>query len=418
MAENLRPRQSAVRILIRVLADGQTVDKAIETEKDYETYSESDRHFIRLLILTTLRRMGQIDGVLNKLLKHPLPAKQRTVLMILRLAIAQSLFLKTPDYAVVHTAVSLTRHFHFDGLTGLVNGVLRHFFRLQNPLQGLENPQVNLPDWLYDSWVQTYGEITARGIAEAVLMPPPLDITVLKNKEQLAQKWNGQILPTGSIRVPVSTPTELAGFETEGCWVQNAAAGVPAQLLTNPKGKKVADLCAAPGGKTAQLAGMGAFVTAFDISVNRLKRLRENMERLGLSDRVRVIVADALTISSEQQFDAVLLDAPCSATGTLPRHPEIKYHRMPEDVKRLADLQCQLLNKALDLVPSGGEVVFSTCSLQSEEGPDIITSVLDRADIVTPSDRRWKPYLTKQGTLRFLPTEGFDGFFACLLRKK
>ncbi|MBQ7413602.1 MAG: methyltransferase domain-containing protein [Alphaproteobacteria bacterium] len=418
MAENLKPRQSAVRILIRILAEGLTTDKAIEIEKDYGAYSESDRHFIRLLIMTTLRRLGQIDGVLNKLLNRPLPGKQRTVLMILRLAVAQFLFLKTPDYAVVHTAVSLTRRFHFDGLTGLVNGVLRHLIRLQNPLQGLENPEVNLPNWLYRSWVQTYGETTSKGIAATVLIPPPLDITVLKHPEQSAQKWNGQILSTGSIRVPVSVPTELADFETECCWVQNAAASVPAQLLTKPRGKKIADLCAAPGGKTAQLAGMGAFVTAFDISENRLKRLRENMERLGLSDQVRVIAADALTIPSEQQFDAVLLDAPCSATGTLARHPEIKYHRTAEDVMRLSDLQRQLLNKALDLIPSGGEVVFSTCSLQPEEGPDVVAFVLDRADIVPPTDMRWKPYLTEQGALRFLPTDGFDGFFVCLLRKK
>ena len=418
MSENLKPRQSAVRILARVLADGLTVDKAIDMEQVYPTYSESDQHFIRLLVLTTLRRLGQIDGVLKHLLDRPLPGKQKTVLMILRLAIAQFLFLKTPGYAVVHTAVSLTRRFHLDGLAGFVNGVLRHLGRLSNPLQGLENPDINLPDWLYQSWIRTYGVQTSQKMAEAVMAQPPLDITAPQDGEQWAQKWQGQILPTGSIRVPVSSPTSLPDFDVSGCWVQNAAASVPAQLLTNPMGKKIADLCAAPGGKTSQLAVQGAWVTAFDISENRLKRLRANMERLGVLNRVQIVVADALKIPSDSPFDAVLLDAPCSATGTLARHPEIKYHRTQEDVTRLAELQKQLLNKALDLVPAGGEVVFSTCSLQTEEGPDVINSVLDRADIIVPSDMRWKPYLTEQGSLRFLPTDGFDGFFACLLRKK
>ena len=178
----------------------------------------------------------------------------------------------------------------------------------------------------------------------------------------------------------------------------------------------MADLCAAPGGKTVQLTYRWARVTAFDISDKRVQRLRENMARLGLEIDVRV--ADVLNLNEVEMFDAVLLDAPCSATGTLARHPEIKYHRSPEDVMRLAEVQKELLKKAISLVKSGGEIVFSTCSVEPQEGDEVIGSVLDAVDIIQPTDPRWKPFLTPLGSLRILPLNGFDGFYACLMRKK
>ena len=418
MSENLKPRQSAVRILARVLADGQTVDDAILMEKDYVSYTDSDRQFIRMLILTTLRRLGQIDGVLARLLKRPLPRKQQTVQNILRLAVAQKLFLQTPDYAVVDTAVALSRKFHFDGMSGLVNGVLRHLMRLSDPLAGLSDPIINLPEWLWVSWEREYGSDTARKIAESLMNPPPLDITVAESPEKRAERWNGVCLPTGGVRVMETRPENLAGFREGRCWVQNAAASVPAQLFSDIKGKRVLDLCAAPGGKTAQLAVRSAQVTAVDISEKRMKRLKENMDRLGLSPQIRFCVADANSLSEMEPFDAVLLDAPCSATGTIARHPEIKYHRTSEDVLRLAAEQKSLLAKALELVRPGGEIVFSTCSLQPEEGDFVIESVLDRVTVLSPEDARWQPYRTAFGSLRFLPSQGMDGFYVCLMRKK
>ena len=418
MRENLKPRQSAVRILSRVLTDGYTLDGAIALENDYADYADSDRHFIRLLILTTLRRLGQIDGVLAKVLKRPLPRKQKTVLMILRLALAQGLFLNTPDYAFVDTAVSLARKFHFDGLAGLVNAVLRHILRMKNPMAGLEKPEVNLPDWLYQSWVAAYGQEKTEKIAAQILEQPLLDITVKDHPEEWADQWQGTILPTGSVRVAVTSPEQLDGFAEGGCWVQNAAASVPAQLFSDIRGKTVADLCAAPGGKTAQLICRGAQVMAFDISEKRLERLAENMMRLGLSDHVQIIAADILKVAAEPKYDAVLLDAPCSATGTIARHPEIKFQRTPADVERLSQLQQKLLRKAVAMTRVGGEIVFSTCSLQPQEGDDVIRSVSDLVDVVVPTDSRWKPYLTAFGSLRFLPSDGFDGFYACLLKKK
>lgn len=416
MAESLKPRQSAVRILMRVLNEKQTVPAAVAAEKDFEKFSDSDQNFVRLLILTTLRRMGQIDGVLAKLLKRPIPKKQQVVQQILRLGITQGLFLKTPDYAVVNTSVALVKKFHFDGLSGFVNAVLRGFFRLKNPLAGLENPAVNLPKWLWESWQEAYGADVAQQMAAAVMEEPPLDLSVPSHPEEWAQKWNGRVLPTGSVRVPVSGPEALPGFQKSGCWVQNAAASIPAQLFTDIQGKEVADLCAAPGGKTAQLAHRGARVVAFDVSEKRAQRLRENMARLGLN--VRVQVADVLEIEEKEAFDAVLLDAPCSATGTIARHPEMKYHRAPKDVERLAEVQKALLKKAIRLVKTGGEIVFATCSLQPQEGDRVIRSVSDLVEVIWPADKRWQGFITPLGSLRILPGDGMDGFYVCLMRKK
>ena len=417
MPENLKPRQSAVRILSRVLNDKKTVDAAIFEEKDYSSYADSDRHFIKLLVLTTLRRLGQIDTVLDKALQKPLPQKQQIIRQILRLALAQYLFLDVPPYAVLNTSVFLTRRFHRDGLSGLVNGVLRHITRLKKPLESADNPALNIPDWLFSSWDQAYGTTIARQIAESVLDQPPLDISVLNDPETWAGRWNGFVLPTGSIRVPITNPVDLPGFY-ENAWVQNASAAIPALLLTDIKGKQVADLCAAPGGKTLQLVARGAFVTAVDLSENRLKRLRENIHRLHLEKSVQVITSDVMDLPEDKLFDAVLLDAPCSATGTLTRHPELKYHRQSIDINRLSELQKSLLGKALSLLKPNGELVFSTCSLQPQEGDFVISDILDKATVIPPTEDCFKSYLTPFGSLRIFPLNGFDGFYICRLRKK
>lgn len=418
MPDTLAPRQSAVRILTTVLASDKTLDNAVSADKNYQAFTESDRHFIKLLLLTTLRHLGQIDGVLKKVIQKPIGKKNQTVQNILRLSVAQGLFLNTPDYAFVNTAVALTKKMRFVNLARFVNGVLRNILRLENSLEGLENPALNIPDWLYHSWQKTYGADETNLIATALLNTPPLDITVKKNPEIYAQKWNGNILPTGSVRVSETSPERLADFQDGNCWVQNAAASVPAQLFSDISGKRVADFCAAPGGKTAQLANRGAFVHAFDISEKRLIRLHENMTRLGFEKQVQTTCADILSLNESEPFDAVLLDAPCSATGTIARHPELKYHRTPDDIIRLSTLQKQLLQKAIQLTKSGGEIVFSTCSLQPEEGDEVIQSALDKVDVIPITDARFQAFKTDFGSLRFLPSQGFDGFYACLMKKK
>ncbi len=417
MQDALNPRITAVYVLNQILSSDKTLDGLLNRNKNFETFSVADKNFVRLLLLTTLRHLGQIDGVLSNLIKKPLSPKQKVVLQILRLAVAQYLFLQTPIHAVADTSVRLTKRLKFMGLSGLVNGVLRQLGRMSNPLEDKMNLSVNIPNWLLETWKKAYGAQTTEKMIPFLLSQPPLDISVRDNPKLWAEKWQGQILPTGSIRVPISSPLNLEGFQDSCCWVQGASASVPAQLFSEIKGKTILDMCAAPGGKTAQLACQGAFVTAVDISQNRLKRLKENMERLGLADKVSICVSDALKLEERQQYDAVLLDAPCSATGTIAHHPEVMFRQTQQDILRLAELQKQLLLKAIRLVKSGGEIVFSTCSLQPEEGDAIVQSVKDYIQVIHPIQERWKPFLTAFGSLRFLPSQGYDGFYACLMRK-
>lgn len=410
-------RRCAVRILIAVTEDGQMLDAAFDREMRSVSVSEEDTSFVRLLVTTCLRRMGQADAVLAKLMKKPLPAKQSIVRAVLRLSVIQALFLETPAHAVVHTAVETVRSFRMSGMTGFVNGVLRALMRLEQPLADT-GVSMNFPKWLYESWQRAYGSDRAAAIAEAMMAVPALDITVKENPSVWAEKWGGIVLPTGSVRVAGGSPTELEGFNTGIGWVQNAAASVPAQLFSDLSGKRVADLCAAPGGKTAQMAARGAEVTAFDISDKRLVRVRDNMKRLGFSERVTTVAADALMIPGREIFDAVLLDAPCSATGTLQRHPDLKWVRHPADIERLADLQRRLLCKAVELVKVGGEVVFATCSLQPEEGDAVVQAVVATGTVcVMPVPEKWASYRTEAGGIRFFPDQGYDGFYMCLLRK-
>lgn len=420
MAENLKPRQSAVRILENITERGLTSDEAFSGDRVYTELTDTDRRFVRLLVLTCLRRMGQVDGILDKLVKRPLPRGQKTARAILRLGITQGVFLKTPGYAFVNTSVSVARKMHLDGLTGFINGVLRGLTRLHNPLEGLESPSVNLPAWLYASWVQTYGQERVDAFAAALLEPPPLDITVPGEAMFWADKWGGRVLETGGVRLCGGSPEELTGFTDSRVWVQNGAASVPVQLFSDLSGKKAADLCAAPGGKTAQLIMRGAKVWAYDVSERRLDRLRENIERLNWADQVQIECADVLELTEKERFDAVLLDAPCSATGTLQRHPELKYIRKPSDIARLAETQQRLLRKAVALTKKGGEIVFSTCSLQPEEGDDVVRSVLKAGavEVVPLLNTKWHSFSTDFGSLRFTPDQGYDGFYVCLLRKK
>jgi 16S rRNA (cytosine967-C5)-methyltransferase len=248
-----------------------------------------------------------------------------------------------------------------------------------------------------------------------------------------AERLNAKVLSTGSLRlVEAGVVPDLPGYAEEAWWVQDAAAALPARLLGPVQGQSVADLCAAPGGKTAQLATQGAHVTVVDGSKNRLQRLGENMQRLGLSAQVTVVAADIETFEPGTMFDAVLLDAPCSATGTIRRHPDILHLKTPDDIVRLAALQSRLLAKAAGLVKPGGLLVYCTCSLEPEEGPNQITQFLaenanfERVAIAPDDIGGDASWVTAHGDLRTLPfhaagsfpeAQGLDGFFAARLRR-
>ncbi len=410
-------------MLDAVLTRNQPFDAALAGHRHFTTLSPRDRAFARLLIVTVLRRLGEIDARLDRLLRHPLPEKAGRAQNVLRLGAAQLAFLGTPPHAAVDTAVRLLEK-GFPHLKGVANAVLRKI----SPDPAADPPAgINTPAWLWESWVDAYGAATAAAIAAAHLTEPPLDISVAGDAEAWAERLEAELLPTGSLRRAAGgNPALLPGFDDGAWWVQDAAATLPATLFGDVAGKPVIDLCAAPGGKTAQLAAAGASVTAVDRSRQRLKRLEENLQRLSLA--AGVVEADAVVWRPPTPAAAVLLDAPCTATGTIRRHPDIAHLKTSDDVARLSALQDRLLRAAVSMTAPGGRIVYATCSLQPEEGPDRIKAVLDDDTPVAldPIAESEAPGLDAairpDGTLRTLPCHwsqrgGLDGFFIARLRR-
>ena len=345
-----------------------------------------DRALTRAIVAASLRRKGQLDHVLGAFLARGLPEKSGTLYPILLSAAAQLIFLDTPPHAAIDLAVTLAQYDpRASRYAKLVNAVLRRVAGEGKAIAaGLDAARVNTPDWLWSRWVSYWGEERARKIAEAHLNEPPLDLTVKDEPALWAEKLSGRVLPGGSVRLlPKGRIDALPGFDEGAWWVQDVAASLPARLLGDVRGKRVADLCAAPGGKTAELALAGASVVAVDSSKTRLALLTDNLKRLGLE--AETVKADAATWQPDESFDAVLLDAPCSSTGTIRRHPDIPYVKSAEDIAALAPLQERLLDNAARLVKPGGRLVYSTCSLEPEEGEAQVAALLVRNPTIDPS---------------------------------
>lgn len=421
------PRRLALDVLGRIFADQRPFDEAFAGHAKLETLEPRDRAFARLLITTVLRRRGQIDEALDRYLKKAPDPKVRN---ILRLGAAQLMFLQTPPHAAVGETVDLAQG-RASYAAGLINAVLR---RLGNELAGIEKRQdpvrLNLPDWLWCSWVQAYGEDSTRAIVETQLAEPPLDLTIKRDAKAWAKALQGEVIGGQSVRRPTNLgggPIEaLSGYERGGWWVQDVAASLPARLLGPIAGRHVIDLCAAPGGKTAQLVAAGARVTSIEASEKRAERLRENLTRLELD--AEVIVADALTWRASEPAVLVLLDAPCSATGTIRRHPDITWQKTPDDVATMAAIQANLIRAAIDMLVPGGILVYAVCSLQPEEGEGLIAKVLadglplERIPIAQEELFGLPVSVTDKGEVRTLPCHladqgGMDGFFIARLQR-
>jgi 16S rRNA (cytosine967-C5)-methyltransferase len=432
----LAVRRTATAILRQVIERKTPLDVALDPEHGnphFAALEARDRALVRAILGQALRRRGEIDAALSEALDRPLPPASDALSAILHVAAAQILFLDVPDHAAVNIAVAQAAGDRRTGRArGLVNGVLRRMARERDRI--LSRPDAgkrNTPTWLYERWSAAYGETTAAAIATAHLATPGLDISVKTDPALWAERLGGTLLPTGTIRLAeTQRVSELPGYGDGAWWVQDAAAALPARLLGDGTDKRVADLCAAPGGKTAALATAGANVTAVDISKNRLKRLAANLTRLGL--KAETLAADILTWQPQQPFDAVLLDAPCTATGTIRRHPDIAWLKEPHDVAKLSALQATMLDSAATLVRPGGTLVYCTCSLEPEEGeaqvspflarhPDFTSAPIDPAELAGLTQ-----LITPQGFLRTLPSHGFgeaaamrgmDGFFAARFRR-
>jgi 16S rRNA (cytosine967-C5)-methyltransferase len=422
------PRHAAILVLDAILAGGEPFEAAWTGESArLDALSPRDRAFARLLVTTALRRLGEIDHLLKGLLQRPLPAKLSIVRQVLRLGVAQLRFLDTPPHAAIDQAVRLARAVDRAGMAGLVNAVLRKVPSLA-PVSPETAAGLNTPGWLLRSWRDAYGATAAQAIGLAHLEEPPLDLTVKADPAHWAGLLGGSVLPTGSVRL--SRPGDvaaLAGFADGAWWVQDAAAALPARLLGAPAGAAVLDLCAAPGGKSAQLAAAGARVTAVELDPRRADLLRSNLARLGLT--AEVVVADAARFTPADAPGCILLDAPCTATGTLRRHPDIAWLKSADDVARTTAVQDRLLAHAATLLAPGGRLVYAVCALQPEEGPERIDALLSRQptlarEAVQPDELPGlEGAITAAGDVMTLPAMWpdrghLDGFYIARLRKR
>jgi len=434
----LATRRLAFDILTSVLNDARALDQALEHRAgtpSWRALSPADRSLVRAMVSTTIRRLGLIDDALKQLMTRPLPNKAAHVRTILRLGAAQMLFMDVPDHAAVSLATELAeRDRDARPWKALVNGVLRSLGRRRDEILAAQDAsRLATPLWLWRDWCESWGEEATRAFATVHMVEPALDLTVKSDPAGWAEKFGGRVLPTGTVRfVPHGRIDEMEGFEAGEWWVQDAAASLPARLLGDVKGLRVADLCAAPGGKTAQLAAAGARVTAVDVSAPRLERLKQNVARLRLG-AVETVVADLESWTPAEPFDAVLLDAPCSATGTLRRNPDVGRLKKAGDVEDLAHIQGFLLERAVDWVKPGGLLVYCTCSLQKAEGEERIAALLasdapfERVPVRPEEIGGLAAAITPDGDLRtrpdLLPDEdprlaGLDGFFAARLRRR
>jgi 16S rRNA (cytosine967-C5)-methyltransferase len=432
----LTVRRIAADILDSVLRRRRPLDEQLEgasARPGLAGLPDRDRALVRALVAVVLRRLGTLRHLLGHLLERGLPKDAPRVETALLVGAAQILFFDVPDHAAVDLGVRLVQAdrqaAHF---AGLVNAVLRRLAREGGArLAELDTATLDTPKWLMDRWVAAYGEPTARAIAAANASEPALDLTVKSDPAGWAERLGGWVLPTGSVRlIAHGAVTALPGFAEGAWWVQDAAAALPVRLLGNVAGLRVADLCAAPGGKAAQLAAAGAHVTAVDRSPARLARLDDNLKRLSLT--AELVCADVAEWEAAP-FDAVLLDAPCSSTGTIRRHPDVPWLKQPADIEKLAGLQRRLIERAARLTKPGGTLVYCVCSLEPDEGEVIVDDLLARETSVrrVPVDAGEicgrAEFVTREGDLRTLPCHlpdpdsrraGLDGFYAARLLKR
>ncbi len=400
----------------------------MDASGEFNALEARDRAFAHLLVLTTLRRLGQIDALLSRVMARSLPARRNAVRNLLRLGVAQLVFLDTPAHAAVGSAATLTGELAPDTFVALVNAVLRRVASEgKSELATQDAGCLNTPEWLWRSLVESHGEAIARAIGQAHFAEPPLDLSCRADAASWAVRLGGELLPNGTVRLAARPAVEtLPGYRGGAWWVQDIAAALPVPLFGPLAGKRVAEIGAAPGGKTAQLIAAGADVIALDRAPARLSVLRENLARLGMT--AVLVAADATTWRPPEPVDAVLIDAPCSATGTIRRHPEAPYLRNLADAERLAATQDALITAGAGYLKPGGLLVFATCSLLPLEGEARIDAALSRPlglvrDPIAPAELGALGFaVTPRGELRTLPCHlaklgGMDGFFAARLRR-
>ncbi len=423
-------REAAVRTLMAVTLKSRPFDVALD---DITSSLDSrDRAFVMQLVMLSLRRLGSLRALMGRLVDRGLPRNATWTDAALITGLAQILLMRTADHAAVNETVTLIKNLSGKekGFAGLVNAVLRRAVRERDVLTGVLNakPQADLPLWLQTSWRRAYGQDGMVAIARSLQDTPPLDISLKPGEDKVvwAEKIEATLMPNGTLRRTLTDVTKLPGYDDGLWWVQDMAASLPVMLLGDVSGKHVMDMCAAPGGKTMQLASLGARVTAVDRNKNRLTRLHANMKRTGLA--ADVYTADATAFGPRGSVDHILLDAPCSATGTLRRNPDVTWTKSEADVEKLTSLQKRMLDHAFKLLPVGGTLVYCVCSLERVEGEEQISAFLARHEnaarrVITAADiGGMAELITADGDMRCLPSAladqgGMDGFFAARIEK-
>lgn len=414
--------------LLRLTTKGRTLDQALDECRSFAALEGSDRGFARALASTTLRRRGTLDEVIATYLREPLKPRQAHLRDILRITAAQLCLMDTEAHAAAWSAVELAKlRAETKGYTGLVNAVARRLTETGKDKAAKAELRLDTPGWLWRSLARTYGAKTASAIAEAHRHEAALDIT-LRNPEveiDWPEELGARRIGPSTVRMGTARVQELPGYDEGQWWVQDLAATLPATVLGVTPGERVYDLCAAPGGKTMQLAAAGADVFAVDISGPRLVRTQENLERTGLS--AALIDADVLKWTPPQRADRILLDAPCTATGTIRRNPDLLWTAKEDLLSSLKTLQSEMLDQAANLLAPGGTLVYATCSLLPEEGEQQIERALARHPELTRlpidvSEIAGLPVVNKDGDIRCLPhmmkaDGGIDGFFVARLKK-
>ena len=429
LPDSVKARRCAALAVMDVSANGKALELALAETEDYAALDPRDRAFARAIAATVFRRSGQIKAVLKPFVRKKPTA---SVQAVLQTAVAQIVFMDVPPHAAVGETVEVLKSRKTtQGFANFANAVLRRVVEEGKKIAAATPPKANIPGWIRGEWERSYGKIPMTKIAVQLIKDPGLDLSVADKREDLAEATGGTPVGRQTVRLKsIGDVTALPGFEDGTWWAQDLAAAQPAQILMSQfedvKGVRALDMCAAPGGKTLQLASAGMDVTAVDKSGGRLKRLNENLARTKLS--ATVVQKDALEFEAEQ-FPAVLLDAPCSATGTFRRHPDVLHNRSPKSVADLVRLQDKLLPKAASLTAPGGVLVYAVCSLQPDEGmPRVVKFLQNSPDfrlipipalpgLDLPAER------FEGGVVRTLPCDmpksgGLDGFFIAAFRRE
>jgi len=415
-------RETAVRILLQTFTQKSFLDFELMNQSP-----DADRSFIKMLVMTTTRRYEFIRRVLRQFIRKKLPSKAAFAEFALAAGTCELLFMNTPDYAVINSYVNLVKKNCDKYLAGFVNAVLRKIAAEKDVLKSRDKGEFFSAPFL-ELLNKDYPSGIIRKIQQISLTEPPLAITVKSNPAAWAEKLGGKLLDDNTIILPEAGKIRhLPGYDSGDWWVQDYAASLAVKALGNISGKRVLDLCAAPGGKTAQLLNLGAKVTSLDNSQQRLNTLRENMSRLKMQPE-KIICADALSYLrdfNDEPFDIILLDAPCSATGVFRRHPELVHIKNRQDVSRQAEIQNQILTLSGRALKTGGLLLYCTCSIAKAEGEEQIKAFLqnNKSFELSPlTSARFPEIITPEGFIRTLPYHlgdfgGCDAFFIAKLIK-